>query len=179
MRWLPLALFCAACGSTATPARDVLTDCQVAIAEAAASDSSADAHAACDVIASEESDRGRRIARALGWLDGRATVTIPLQLPESEPIPPSEPLEVSIALDGEGYRVHFAPPDGEESEHPFRRDASASEIDAAIPHPSTETPRAVIAADRQVAHSFFVAMIDALRRAGYSRYAVQVSAAPP
>jgi biopolymer transport protein ExbD len=87
----------------------------------------------------------------------------------------AEPLTVAVRPNGTGYTIILLR-GARESEHQLPADATGAQIAALLP-PAEPNARALIAADGETRHAFVVAVIDALRSAGYTRYALSVNPA--
>jgi biopolymer transport protein ExbD len=91
--------------------------------------------------------------------------SIPMDLPDSTTGEESPPRQLTISIDREG-KLYL---DAEETtweglERAARRFAR-----------SEREPRAVIAADQHISHGEFIRVVDLLRRAGITRYAINVN----
>ncbi len=125
--------------------------------------------------------RGGRAAIALAALDRLTepvTLSIPMELPgTASPAPPGPPLTVTMTAAPDGFTLTV---EGEpDASRTFARAAPASEITSWLPHAEGEAASAVIAADLSVGHGDFIRLVDALRAAGYTHYAIDVEPAAP
>lgn len=97
--------------------------------------------------------------------------SIPMELPSgSTGEPTTEPRTLTVSLDEEGtLYIDAEPTTWEELPGVARRFAASFEE---LPN---EEPRAVIAADRRVSHGDFIRIVDILREARITRYAINVN----
>ncbi|MFK7986938.1 MAG: ExbD/TolR family protein [Sandaracinaceae bacterium] len=96
--------------------------------------------------------------------------SIPMELPSgSTGEPTTEPRTLTVSLDEEGTLYIDAEPTTWEALPGIASRFAASFDDV------EEQPRAVIAADRRVSHGDFIRIVDILREARITRYAINVN----
>jgi biopolymer transport protein ExbD len=93
------------------------------------------------------------------------TKSIPMDLPSAQSGEDGTPRELTVSLDQEDHLyLNGEPTTWEALETAARRFAHAN-----------QEPRAVIEADRRVQHGEFIHVVDVLRTAGITRYAINVN----
>lgn len=122
---------------------------------------------------------GGRMAVALDMLERALTVTVSIPIaPATETAPPDDPIIVALRSAPRGFVLTVTNGDRTE-EHTVADDPTMEQLAARIPAARGPSPRAVIRADRTVPQSHFVRLVDALRSAGYTRYAIDVRPSAP
>ena len=93
--------------------------------------------------------------------------SIPMDLPNSATGEESPPRTLTVSIDQEGIVYVDAEPTSWDDLPTLARRFAQSE----------DEPRAVIAADRRVSHGEFIRIVDILRAAGITKYAINVNPA--